>query len=275
MRDEGFGAVWASAPAAAGDDWDIAELTDDVMTFASRSPGSIHGDPLQPLLDAGLASLTSLIAPLKDALSLVTGDPDNLTINAQEWASVAEHLHRLGPRSREHAHGTQVEWAGVAGDAFRTKLSRFEAGVHRVAGQADHVAEVLRVSSTLMDAAQNNIKDIMASWVEYALFTQAAVSVSASATLGASAAAGHAAISGEAAIACSRGAETVGQAGVIMERLAGSVRQLEGTFSQLTYALQQDARAMRRAEHNLQSRAERDARQQDAPRLPGGGIPEF
>lgn len=275
MTADDFGIAEMTSAAAAAEDWDIAELTNDVMTFASRSPGAIPGDPLQPLIEAGLGSLTSLVTPLKEALTLVTGDPENLTLSAQEWATVADHLRRLGPRSRQHAHDTEVDWAGVAGDAFRTKFSRFEAGVHRVAGHADHVAEVLRVSSTLVDAAQNNVKGIMASWAEYALYTQATISASARFTLGASAAAGHAAVAGEAAMACTRGAETVGEASLIMERLAVSVRQLEGTFSQLTYALQQDARAMRRAEHNLLSSAQRDVREQDAPRQPGIAPPAF
>lgn len=257
----------STSAASVRDEWDIAELTGDVMTFASSSPGPIPGDPLLPLIEAGLGSLTTLVAPLKEALGLVTGDPNNLTVNAQEWTTVAEHLRLLGPRSKQHAHDTEAEWAGVAGDAFRTKLSRFETGVHRVAAQADHVAEVLRVSSTLMDAAQNNIKGIIASWVEYALYTEATIASSVSYTFGASAAAGQAAVAGEAAAACTRGAETVGEASLLMERLAGSVHQLEGTFNQLTYALQEDARTMRRTEDGLRSRARHDAspRPSDGP----------
>jgi uncharacterized protein YukE len=233
------------------DFWDIDDVTTEVMEFASAAQGTVLGDPLEALGVAGLGSLTHLVAPLKDALNLVTGDPEGLTDKAEQWASVAGRLRTLGPHATEHAHATVSDWAGTAGDAFRAKISRFDSGVRGVAGQADHVAEVLRVSSTLIDAAQNIIKSIMASWVEYTFLTQATAAATARFTFGASDAAGQAAIAGEAAVACSRGAETVGRASTIMERLAGSVHQLEGSFSQLTFALQEEARTMRQAEGGL------------------------
>jgi uncharacterized protein YukE len=214
------------------------------------------GDPLEALIEAGLGWLLDLVSPLKQALELVTGDAEGLDGKAEEWAAVAESLRRLGPSVSSDAATTNATWTGPAADAFRAKISAFEQGVLTVAGQADHVADVLRISATLMDAAEGIIKGIIASWVEYAILTEAAAAAGAFFTFGASEAAGQAAVAGEAAVACGRGAETVGQASSLLERVASAIRQLEGTFSQLASAVEREASVMREAEGALRSASE-------------------
>jgi uncharacterized protein YukE len=238
------------------DVWDIGGLAKDVASFAGGHSGALMDDPLEALIEAGLGFLLDLIAPLKEALDLVTGDPDGLNGKAEEWAAVAESLRSLGPVVGQDATRTQGSWSGAAGDAFRTKIAGFEQGVAAVAGQADHVASVLRISATLMDGAQGIIKGIIASWVEYAIVTEAAAAASAFFTFGASEAAGQAAVAGEAAAACGRGAETVSQASSMLERIASAVRQVEGEFSQLGRMLSEQAGVMREAEGSLRSASE-------------------
>jgi uncharacterized protein YukE len=239
--------------AAGKDAWDLGGLAKDVSDFAGGRSGALMGDPLAALIEAGLDFLLDLVAPLKDALDLVTGDPEGLTGKAEEWSAIAESLRQLGPAVSQDAARTQGSWQGAAGDAFRAKVANFERGVASVAGQADHVADVLRLSATLMDAAQGIIKGIIASWVEYAILTEAAAAASAVFTFGASEAAGQAAVAGEAAVACGEGADTVGQAASMLERVASEISRLEGEFSQLGRAVQEEASAMRGAEGALRS----------------------
>jgi uncharacterized protein YukE len=241
---------------AGKDAFGIGSLVKDVDSFASGHSGALMGDPLEALIEAGLGFLLDLVAPLKDALNLVTGNPEELNAKAEEWAAVAAGLRKLGPETVQNAEATNGNWTGVAADAFRTKVGHFARGASSVAGQADHVADVLRVSATLMDAAQGIIKGIIASWVEYAILTEAAAAASAVFTFGASEAAGQAAVAGEAAVACGEGAETVGQAASMLERIAGVIRQVEGEFSQLARAFEQEASAMREAESALRSSAD-------------------
>jgi uncharacterized protein YukE len=238
------------------DVWDIGGLVRDVSSFVGGHSGALMGDPLEALIEAGLGFLLDLVAPLKEALDLVTGDPDGLNGKAEEWTSIAESLRELAPAVGEDATRTQSSWNGPASDAFRTKIANFERGVASVAGQADHVADVLRVSATLMDGAQGIIKGIIASWVEYAILTEAAAAASAFFTFGASEAAGQAAVAGEAAVACAQGAECVGQASSMLERIASMVRQVEGEFSQLARVVSDEASAMRQAEGSLRSASE-------------------
>jgi hypothetical protein len=238
---------------AGKDAFGIGSLVKDVDDFASGHSGAMMGDPLEALIEAGLSFLIDLVAPLKEALNLVTGDPSGLNAKAEEWAKVAEGLRELGPAAVENAKATEGNWTGVAADAFRTKIDNFSRGALSVAGQADHVADVLRVSATLMDAAQGIIKGIIASWVEYAILTEAAAAASAAFTFGASEAAGQAAVAGEAAAACGEGAETVGQASSMLERIANVIREVEGEFSQLARAFDEEASAMREAEGTLRS----------------------
>jgi uncharacterized protein YukE len=242
--------------AAGKDAFGIGSLVKDVGSFAAGHSGELMGDPLEALIEAGLGFLIDLIAPLKDALNLVTGNPTSLNEKAEEWAAVAAGLRQLGPATAQNAQATNGNWTGTAADAFRAKVSNFERGVSSVAGQADHVADVLRVSATLMDAAQGIIKGIIASWVEYAILTEAAAAASAVFTFGASEAAGQAAVAGEAAVACGEGAETVGQASSMLERVASVIREVEGEFSQLARAFEQEASAMREAEGALRSTAD-------------------
>lgn len=242
--------------AAGKDAWDLGSLAKDVADFAGGHSGALMDDPLAALIEAGLSFLIDLVAPLKEALDLVTGDPDGLDVKADEWSAVAEELRRLGPSVGQDATRTQASWTGQAADAFRAKIANFERGVDSVAGQADRVAAVLRISATLMDGAQGIIKSIIASWVEYAILTEAAAAASAVFTFGASEAAGQAAVAGEAAVACGRGAETVAQASSMLERLADAVRQLEGEFSALGQMLSEEASAMRAAEGTLRSASE-------------------
>jgi uncharacterized protein YukE len=239
--------------AAGKDVWDIGSLAKDVTSFVGGHSGAAIGDPLEALIEAGLGFLIDLIAPLKEALDLVTGDPDGLNGKADQWNEVGASLRELGPAVGQDATRTQSAWTGSAGDAFRAKIADFERGVASVAGQADHVADVLRVSATLMDGAQGLIKGIIASWVEYAILTEAAAAASAFFTFGASEAAGQAAVAGEAAVACGRGAETVGQTSSMLERVAGMIRQVEGEFSQLARAVSEQASTMREAEGALRS----------------------
>lgn len=246
--------------ATAKDVWDIGGLAKDVAAFTGGHSGALMGDPLEALIEAGLGFLLDFVAPLKEALDLVTGDPEGLTSKAEDWAALAASLRELGPQVGSDATTTQGSWAGAAGDAFRAKIANFERGVSSVAGQADHVADVLRVSATLMDGAQGIIKAIIASWVEYAILTEAAAAASAVFTFGASEAAGQAAVAGEAAIACGRGAEAVGQVSSMLERVAAMVRQVEGEFGQLARLVQEEAAAMRQAEGSLRSASEVFAR---------------
>jgi uncharacterized protein YukE len=238
---------------AAKDAYGIGSLVKDVDDFTKGHSGALMGDPLEALIEAGLGFLLDLITPLKDALNLVTGDPEGLNDKAEEWAGVAASLRQLGPQTVQTAAATNGSWTGAAGDAFRTKIANFERGALSVAGQADHVADVLRVSATLMDGAQGIIKAIIASWVEYAILTEAAAAASAFFTFGASEAAGQAAVAGEAAAACGEGAETVSQASGMLERIAQVIREVEGEFSQLAEAFSNEASAMREAEGALRS----------------------
>lgn len=245
---------------AAGKDlYDIHELAGQVDKFASGHSGEIMGDPLAALIEAGLDFLLDLISPLKEALNLVTGDPEGLKGKAEEWAGVAESLRQLGPAAVQDARSTEGKWTGAAADAFRTKITNFERGVLSVAGQADHVADVLRISATLMDAAQGIIKGIIASWVEYAILTEAAAAAASVFTFGASEAAGQAAVAGEAAVACGRGAEVTGEAASMLERAAAAIRQVEGAFSQSAHALEESAQSMRAAESAFRGAAQRAA----------------
>ncbi|HEY8301572.1 MAG TPA: hypothetical protein VIG48_06720 [Jatrophihabitans sp.] len=239
--------------AAGKDVWDIGGLAKDVSAFVGGHSGAALGDPLEALIEAGLSFLIDLVAPLKQALDLVTGDPDGLNAKADQWNEVGASLRELGPAVGQDAARTQGSWAGAAGDAFRAKIAAFEHGVASVAGQADHVADVLRVSATLMDGAQGLIKSIIASWVEYAILTEAAAAASALFTFGASEAAGQAAVAGEAAMACGQGAETVGQTSSMLERVASMIRHVEGEFSTLAQAVQEQATALRQAEGALRS----------------------
>jgi uncharacterized protein YukE len=241
---------------AGKDAFGIGSLVKDVGSFAEGHSGELMGDPLEALIEAGLGFLIDLVAPLKDALNLVTGNPTELNEKAEEWAAVAAGLRQLGPETAQNAQATDGAWKGVAADAFRAKVSNFQRGVSSVAGQADHVADVLRVSATLMDAAQGIIKGIIASWVEYAILTEAAAAASAFFTFGASEAAGQAAVAGEAAVACGEGADTVAQASSMLERIASVIREVEGEFSELARAFEQEASAMREAEGALRSTAD-------------------
>src|SRR6476661_2310462 len=120
--------------AAGKDAWDIGSLAKDVADFAGGHSGALMDDPLAALIEAGLSFLIDLVAPLKEALDLVTGDPDGLNGKAEEWAAVAQGLRTLAPAVGEDATRTQSAWSGAAGDAFRAKVTTFERGVAGVAG---------------------------------------------------------------------------------------------------------------------------------------------
>src|SRR6476661_4432913 len=109
--------------AAGKDAWDIGSLAKDVADFAGGHSGALMDDPLAALIEAGLSFLIDLIAPLKEALDLVTGDPDGLNGKAEQWCGVAESLRQLGPTVGQDAARTGRSWTGQAGDAFRAKIA--------------------------------------------------------------------------------------------------------------------------------------------------------
>lgn len=236
---------------------DIGGWVKDVGDFASgASMDDIGIDPLQTLIEAGLDFLLDLITPLKDALNLVTGDPEGLGEKANDWANVAGQLRQLGPAVVQNAQATSGSWTGAAADAFRTKIDNFQRGVASVAGQADNVANVLRVSGTLMDAAQSIIKGIIASWVEFAIITEAAAAATSVVTLGGSEAAAQAAIAAKAATSCAEGADKVAETASLLERAAQAMREVEGAMSEAARAAEELAQSMRGTESALRSASE-------------------
>ncbi len=121
--------------AAGKDVWDIAGLAKDVSAFVGGHSGAALGDPLEALIEAGLSFLIDLVAPLEQALDLVTGDPDGLGAKADQWNQVgSEPARTLGPAVGQDAAAHPGSWSGPAGEAFRTKIAAFERGVAGAAG---------------------------------------------------------------------------------------------------------------------------------------------
>lgn len=204
---------------------DYGSVASDVANFAMGAQGILE-DPLNALISAGLGFLLDVIQPLKDALELVTGNPDALDEAAGDYSEIGKDIGKLGNELTEITESGFANWTGDAKNAATAQVQNYFNGVEQTAQTAGNVMLMLQLSSTLMEAAYNFVKGIIAQCIEWLIVTWVAALAATVFTFGASDAAATAATTVEVATEGANAADKVEEATSLVEKIVNVLKKL-------------------------------------------------
>jgi uncharacterized protein YukE len=204
---------------------DYGSVASDVANFAMGAQ-SILEDPLNALITAGLGFLLDVVQPLKDALQLVTGNPEALDEGASDFSEIGKDIGNLGNELTEITESGFANWSGDAKTAASAQVQNYFNGVEQTAQTAGNVMMMLQLSSTLMEAAYNFIKGIIAQCIEWLIVTWVAALAATVFTFGASDAAATAATGVEVATESANAADKVEEATSLVEKIVNVLKKL-------------------------------------------------
>lgn len=167
---------------------DVRGVAADLMTIGA-DVATVLTDPIGVLEGVGLGFLLDHFAPLKEAIDLVSGDPEALRASADTWRAAAGDVRQIGISARRGVESGTQRWHGVAGDACRARLVRFDVAAGQIALECEGLAELLESSATLMTTAHDIVLGIVTTLVTWLLASWAAATAAAAPTFGASEAA--------------------------------------------------------------------------------------
>ncbi|QIZ34841.1 WXG100 family type VII secretion target [Saccharopolyspora sp. ASAGF58] len=187
---------------------DVEALKGDIESYLS-SATSFALDPMGFLIGTGVEFVINFVAPVRDAIQLVTGDSEALAKGAEAFAGVQGEIDKLAENLTNKLDGELTGWDGEAADALRKKMAKFIDGVKATGGQANNLSQLLQMSGTMMEAAEGVIKGILADFLTWAITTWITATASAGPTFGGSIAAATAVTTAEAGITCARAAQQI------------------------------------------------------------------
>ena len=183
-------------------------------------------DPLNYLITCGLAFLINLVKPLKQILDLVTGDPDALQEDIDTWTGIAQALDALAVTAGTGAAQHLIGWEGGAADAAAASLGRFVQGIKDTATEIGNLTAQLGTIKALMLGAQAAIESLLATFIEWLVFTWLAALAAEVPTAGASTAVAATASEGEAVVATSRGVQILDRVVTMLGKVAKALEKI-------------------------------------------------
>ncbi|MFB9905304.1 hypothetical protein [Allokutzneria oryzae] len=168
---------------------DFAAIIGDASSLITSCAGmaaSLRVDPLGFLINQGLSFLINVCTPIKQAIDLVSGNPDALSASATKLHEVSKDLLALSKDFSTALDEELKDWDGATAEKARERLRDFDIAVQGVAGQNGDVATVLQCNSMVMKIAEDFLKGLLVDLVEWLIVTWIAAVASAPVTLGGS-----------------------------------------------------------------------------------------
>jgi hypothetical protein len=185
-------------------------------------------DPLNFLISAGLTFLIDVVQPLDDLLGLVTGNPERMEGESAKWERVATALDPLAQELRDIAEKGLVGWEGKAAAEAKARLLEFAEGMGDLANDIAKLQMIMNIAKMLMEIAQAFLIGVMATFVEWLVYTWTAALAAAGPTLGGSTAAAGAATGIEGALVSSRAATFITRIVELLKRLRTVLGRIHG-----------------------------------------------
>ncbi len=216
------GAASSGTKIAHGDaEWDELFAIGGGFADLGLNVAVYFADPLNFLISAGLTFLIDVVQPLEDLLGLVTGNPERMDGEIAKWDRVANALEPLAKEVREAAEQGLIGWEGKAAAEAKARLIEFSEGVGSVGNDVKQLMYIMSLAKTLMEVAQAFVIGLIATFVEWLVWTWTAALAAAVPTAGASTAAAGAATGVQGALASSRAAAFITRVVNILKRLRG------------------------------------------------------
>lgn len=131
--------------------------------------GVLAKNPLKFLVECGLDFLLEIFTPLQDAIHYVSGDAHALEQAAEQFREIGEGLDGMSDNFVTVADQRLAGWRGTAASAAKTRLAEFSNGIDGLAARSGSLAEILYMSSIVMDIIEDLIKSIVSEFVMWLL----------------------------------------------------------------------------------------------------------
>lgn len=207
-----------------------AQLALDATNFISSCSGTaaaIASNPLNWLIGQGLGFLMNVCTPLKQAIDLVSGNPDALKEAATRFGEVGQDVLALNQDMITALETELAGWQGQAADAARERLGRFAGGVDGVAGKAGDIAQMLQICSMVMQVVEEFIKGLLTDLIEWLIVTWVAALAAAPATFGGSTAAASGATAVQATQKTAQGAQKVSKLTQLLNKIKEFIARIQ------------------------------------------------
>jgi len=227
------------AAAKSGTGFDVTLVTADATTFITScgtTALSLAADPLGWLIGQGLGFLINICTPLKEAIDLVSGNPDALRAAAAHFSDIGKDLEKFSSDLVNEAQQQLRDWEGDAATAAAAKIGEFAEGVLGTAGEAGNLARTLQLSSMVCQVIEDFIKGLLAELVEWMIVTWLAALATAPITFGGSTAAASAATGVRAAETTVRATDKVGKFTKLLNKIKEILAKLQDFLSKSTIA---------------------------------------
>ncbi|TNC28678.1 hypothetical protein [Amycolatopsis alkalitolerans] len=213
---------------------EIAGIAASGASFVSScmSVSSIASDPIGWLVGQGLNFLMTVVQPLQDAIHFVSGDGPALANAAGNFGSIAQGLVSYSQKFAEEAKTSLSQWSGQAAETAGKKLAAFSDGIEGIAGQAGDIAQLLQISSMVMQVIEEFIKAILTELITWLIMIWIPALAAAVPTCGGSTAAAGGATAVRGAQTGSKVSRYIQKLKEILDKIKQFLQKMKDFFTQ-------------------------------------------
>lgn len=207
----------------------VAGIATEVTGFVQSSADTIMdiaSDPLGWLVGQGLDFLLSVVQPLQDAIHWVSGDGDALSTAAENFGEIAGGLNTMALDFARVADETLSEWKGEAANSARQRLAEFANGINGISAKSGDIAQMLQLSSMLMQFIEELIKAILTELITWLIMIWIPALAAAAPTFGGSTAAAGSATTVKATTTTTKTTQKVSKLQQILDKILGWLDKL-------------------------------------------------
>lgn len=200
----------------------------------------IATDPIGWLVGQGLNFLMTVVQPIQDAIHIVSGDGPALSNAAANFGSIAQGMAGYSQKFIQEAQTSLSQWSGEAAETAGKKLAEFSHGINGIAGQAGDIAQLLQISSMVMQVIEEFIKAILTELITWLIMIWIPALAAAVPTAGASVASAGTASTVRATQTTSKVGRYIQKLKEILDKIKQFLAKMQDFFGALRKEFQQN-----------------------------------
>ncbi|WP_199034219.1 hypothetical protein [Glycomyces salinus] len=179
-----FGAITNLTTSLAGDLLAVGDAMKQYTAFVEHI-GDPKFDPVQWLAGTLIDFLIQAFQPLEDLVGLVSGNESRMKKSAEMWGTVAEGAAQVGDHVKEVGVDALSDWVGQDGDTARVRVEDLGESTNVLGYLAVALQALLTEMANLAKMLRQDIVDLIAKGVSWALTRLLPQAAAAVATFGA------------------------------------------------------------------------------------------
>lgn len=186
-------------------------------------------NPLMGFAKAGVGFLIEHVGPLRDFLEVLAGDPVSINATKDTWKNIEAALDQAATDLIGDA-GTVSDWVGDAADAYRDKITDFEAAIRAGSSAAGSIAKYMEVMGIWTAVTRALVLELICEFVSRAIMYALAALAASWFTFGGSFAAMISGVIADALVLIAKISTHFAKLGNAMSKLAGRFPTLAGSL---------------------------------------------